>query len=468
MLADMWVYSVVNGAWARVGTQVDLTNRVDRVPTASWPGARARACSVVDSANNLWLLGGVGCDQAGCNAAFGDLWRFTAGAWTLVSGVPARAQPRTATSPGVVDSAACSCDGDRIWVFGGLRPNGNSATNVLWRYDIRTAHWTQFAPTAVSLDAPSVHYGTPGSFSSASWPGPHTVVAGAARVTNDGWFMVFGGLGIASNNVGGLMEPLSDLWAWNIYTHQWAHMPSSITTLAADSPLVAPVAPGARVGARIAVMSNSTVVMSGGADPLGGPGFYTGDLWEFNLITRNWKLLFVSDDRTRDFLFEADRAANLLYIGFGLDRDLFMHRTGRGVRVSRERREDPRDFSRLTAAHATVRRRWARLPRTLGSSGDDDSAAHSQHVPTAAVPVLPARLASGGLRGGRHVSRAGEPDAERRNAGGAQRGRACGHRGGRALRQRCAQRHVCCRRARFGHDADAGCVRGHSRRILAS
>lgn len=50
------------------------------------PGARVAAVSWTDAAGNLWLFGGLGHKSSGMGVFFNDLWKYSAGEWTWMSG----------------------------------------------------------------------------------------------------------------------------------------------------------------------------------------------------------------------------------------------------------------------------------------------------------------------------------------------------------------------------------------------
>src|SRR6266851_4607758 len=51
-----------------------------------YPGARTNAVSWTDASGNFWLFGGFGKDGAGTLGFLNDLWEYTGGTWTFISG----------------------------------------------------------------------------------------------------------------------------------------------------------------------------------------------------------------------------------------------------------------------------------------------------------------------------------------------------------------------------------------------
>jgi hypothetical protein len=50
------------------------------------PGARDTSASWIDASGTVWLFGGFGYDSTGSYAYLNDLWKFSGGEWTWVSG----------------------------------------------------------------------------------------------------------------------------------------------------------------------------------------------------------------------------------------------------------------------------------------------------------------------------------------------------------------------------------------------
>jgi N-acetylneuraminic acid mutarotase len=50
------------------------------------PGARSNSVTWVDASGNFWIFGGFGFDSNGTQGQLNDLWRYSAGRWTWMSG----------------------------------------------------------------------------------------------------------------------------------------------------------------------------------------------------------------------------------------------------------------------------------------------------------------------------------------------------------------------------------------------
>jgi hypothetical protein len=82
------------------------------------PGARVSAVTWTDAAGNFWLFGGDGYDSAGSLDYLNDLWKYSAGQWTWMSGSNLAREPGTygtqgTAAPGNVPGARF---GDTGWI----------------------------------------------------------------------------------------------------------------------------------------------------------------------------------------------------------------------------------------------------------------------------------------------------------------------------------------------------------------
>ena len=113
------------------------------------PGARDSAVSWTDATGNFWLFGGYGYDSTGTQGELGDLWKYSAGEWTWVSGSDVigpegtygtQGTAATGNSPGARLNAVSWVDtSGNLWLFGGYYnpdPNeGGANFNDLWKYE---------------------------------------------------------------------------------------------------------------------------------------------------------------------------------------------------------------------------------------------------------------------------------------------------------------------------------------------
>ena len=86
---DLWQYT--NGEWTWMGgsNQAEQPGAYGTMGTAApsnIPGARWEATCWTDPQGNFWLYGGLGIDSQGTRGLLGDLWRYSKGEWTWMSG----------------------------------------------------------------------------------------------------------------------------------------------------------------------------------------------------------------------------------------------------------------------------------------------------------------------------------------------------------------------------------------------
>ena len=221
-LNDLWTFSPVTGewTWVRGSSTANPSAGYGTLGTAASsndPGGRFAAASWRDSADNLWLFGGIALD-----GYHNDLWKFTPNTnqWTWVSG------PNTPNGLGVYgtqgSSAAVNVPGSRIaaaswidasgnfWLFGGdgvSSPQTSSLFNDLWMYSPGTGQWTWISGSS-SGDLAGV-YGTLGAAAPTNAPGGRG--GAAAWIDGTGNLWLFGGTGTDSPTAG---AELNDLWQY--------------------------------------------------------------------------------------------------------------------------------------------------------------------------------------------------------------------------------------------------------------
>src|SRR5580704_5686778 len=238
LLNDLWKLDGTTGQW----TWVSGSNTVN--PSGSYgvkgtpavtnvPGPRQAHISWIDGSGNFWLFGGFDLDSTGSQAALNDLWEFSAGQWTWVSGANVANQTGVYGAQGVAaatnvpgarwSSAAWADASGNLWLFGrqGYDSTGNGSLSDVWKYDLSAGQWIwEKGPGSVSqagiyglVPGPIIYPfvgDDPGSrFAPGYWyvfdPG-----------TQSSYFWMFGGEGFdsAGTNGNGL---LSDLWRYLPY-----------------------------------------------------------------------------------------------------------------------------------------------------------------------------------------------------------------------------------------------------------
>jgi len=297
---ELWKFS--SGQWTWVGG-VNTLNPSGTYGTkgtaaaANVPGGRVHAISWIDASNNLWLFGGEGFDSAGNFGQLNDLWKFSGGQWTWVSGANTRNQAGVysgspnALVPGArLGSVSWIDAGGNLWLFGGQ--DGNSlALNVrefndLWKYTVGTDQWTFVSGSNVA-DIKGT-YGTLGVASAANVPGARHGAVGWKDASGNMW--LFGGYGHDSSGTLPLGQ-MNDLWKFD--GTQWTWMKGSNirdqdgvygTLGTADAANV----PGARFFATGQIDGSGNLWLFGGQ----GYGLLSigelNDLWKYSISTGQW------------------------------------------------------------------------------------------------------------------------------------------------------------------------------------
>ena len=170
-LNDLWEFNAsalspdftgTAGVWSwQSGGNTFLTDQNGIYPpnVNPYPGARTNAVSWTDAAGNFWLFGGFGKDGAGTLGFLNDLWEYSGGTWTFVSGSSVANQIGVGYgTPGV--ASASNVPGGRqeavgwadtagnLWLFGGEGEDGNNPPTAngilddLWEYNIASKQWT--------------------------------------------------------------------------------------------------------------------------------------------------------------------------------------------------------------------------------------------------------------------------------------------------------------------------------------
>jgi len=220
-LNDMWKCSA--GEWTWMGGsnlyEQQGTYGTLGVPAANnIPGSRAQAASWTDPSGNFWLFGGINYDLNGSIGQFNDLWKFSNGEWTWVSGSNVVNQhavygtqgvPTPDNVPGARNLSVSWIDASgNLWLFGGSQSGG--LVNDLWKYG--NGEWTWMAGSSEPFVAGV--YGTKGAPAAGNTPGARQ--AAVSWTDSSGNFWLFGGNGLDAVGNEGV---LSDLWKYS--NGQW-------------------------------------------------------------------------------------------------------------------------------------------------------------------------------------------------------------------------------------------------------
>lgn len=302
-LGDLWKYSA--GEWTWMGgsnlvNQPGTYGKLGVADAANTPGARSGAAAWTDASGNFWLFGGGGVDAQGDNGEFNDMWMYSKGQWTWMSGPNT---PNVAGSFGQQGVAAASnlpeprisaatwvdASGD-LWLFGGEKGTGGGSDEVLgwfgdlWKYS--AGQWTWVGgQTGVNQGG---SYGVLGKADPANTPGSRT--GAAVWTAKSGEVFLFGGFGYDKNDIFG---DLSDLWSYSGGQWTWLGGPDTdevpgsygILGVAAASNL-----PGARDTSNAWMDASGDLWLFGGAG-LGSVETFSlslGDTWRYSKGEWTW------------------------------------------------------------------------------------------------------------------------------------------------------------------------------------
>jgi hypothetical protein len=146
---DLWKYS--GGQWTWMGgfklaNQTGIYGIQGTSSANNLPGARQAGLSWTDAAGNGWLFGGNGHYGPSSVGELNDLWKFSNGQWTWVSGSSLGNQSSSygtegSLAPGNTPAGRTSStrwvDGNgNLWLFGGWALTGATSGNLndLWMY----------------------------------------------------------------------------------------------------------------------------------------------------------------------------------------------------------------------------------------------------------------------------------------------------------------------------------------------
>jgi len=292
-LDDLWKYNA--GQWTWVGgSSVGTQNRAgiygtQGVPApVNQPGARSDAVSWTDRFGNFWLFGGLGIDSAGTLGNLNDLWKYSAGQWTWMSGSNLANQTGVYGSLGTaapgnipgarIEAAGWTDSAGNLWLFGGATGSNGSffVFNDLWKYS--SGQWTWVSGS--NLFNQRGTYGTQGTAAASNTPGSR--VLATAWTDASGNFWLFGG---DSFDSAGALGQINDLWKFSGGQWTWVNGSNLISRPGAygtQGTAAANNTPGARWGTASWVDGSGNLWLFGGDgyDANGTLGFMN-DLWKY-------------------------------------------------------------------------------------------------------------------------------------------------------------------------------------------
>ena len=298
-LNDLWEYSA--GEWTWIGGsnffgQNGTYGTLGTAAPGNIPGARELAARWVDSSGNFWLFGGWGADSNGHIYVLNDLWEYSAGQWTWMSGADIYGQQGTygtlgTAAPGNVPGAReypvtwIDSTGN-LWLFGGWGEDSTSTTgalNDLWMFS--AGEWTWMGGSNLANQTGT--YGTRGTSAPGNIPGGRQYAQ--SWTDSSGNFWLFGGYGFGSS---GSQGTLNDLWKYSAGEWTWESGGNSIGQVGNYGTLgivASTNVPGSRGGAAawIDTAGNFWLLGGQGVDSTGVYGDLN-DLWKYSSGSWTW------------------------------------------------------------------------------------------------------------------------------------------------------------------------------------
>ncbi len=287
--AGLWTW--VNGS--NITNQAGSYGTQGSTSMSNVPGARSGAVSWTDASGDLWLFGGYGYDSIGSPGLLNDLWKYSAGQWTWMSGSNLLNQPGTygtlgtaapSNVPGARQNAVSWSDAlGNLWLFGGMNALGGTKTlpsylNDLWRFS--GGDWTWMGGSNIANQVGV--YGTQGTADPSNVPGARGFAS--SWTDSDGNLWLFGG--------GVTLEYFNDMWKYE--AGQWTWMSGSNQTNQAGNYGTQGIAapgnvPGSRGAATVWTDAAGSVLVFGGDgfDATGASGFLN-DLWRYSAGEWTW------------------------------------------------------------------------------------------------------------------------------------------------------------------------------------
>jgi N-acetylneuraminic acid mutarotase len=227
-LNDLWKYSGGQWTWmsgSNIANQAGTYGTLGTPAPGNVPGARVWAVDWTDAAGSLWLFGGYGLDSAGTDDLLNDLWKYSGGEWTWMSGSDVVDQlgsygTKGVAAPSNVPAAkylavSWTDKTGNFWLFGGWgplnAPNGYTTfPNDLWKYS--AGQWTWMSGSDGSSTGEYGSCGTEGTAAPDNVPGTHT--GGVSWTDQAGNLWLFGGMGYGCGGTGSGSGRLNQLWMY--------------------------------------------------------------------------------------------------------------------------------------------------------------------------------------------------------------------------------------------------------------
>jgi hypothetical protein len=301
-LNDIWFYNISSQTWTQVAggaNEPGVYGTKGVAAAGNLPGGRWGATGRLDASGNLWLFGGYGYDSTGALGLLNDLWEFSGGEWTWVSGsnvvnpdgvYGTQGTAATSNVPGGRQASMSWLDKNgNFWLFGGynLSPSGQpTAFNDLWEFSAGQWTWVSGSNTVNQ----TATYGTQGVAAATNVPGARWSSAAWSDLDLNGntrlW--LYGGQGYDATANGSL----GDLWSFDGGQWTWVKGPSSVDQDGvyglSPTPITWPYVgnyPGSRWG------SGYWIDKSGQLWMFGGQGFDSSSTSGNGLLNDLWRYL---------------------------------------------------------------------------------------------------------------------------------------------------------------------------------
>ncbi len=289
-LSDLWTFS--NNQWTWIGGsdmayQTGIYGTKGSASATNWLGARGDALTWTDADGTFWLFGGFGFDSTGTRGYLNDLWKYSGGQWTWVSGSQTCNQAGSYGSKGT--ASASNVPGGRyysvawlgkdgsFWLYGGAGFDSTGQVGYmsdLWKYS--GGEWTWVAgPKVWGKDAT---YGTKGTAATGNTPGDRNGEVSWTDSSGNLW--LFGG---EDSNSGAF---LNDVWEFS--NGEWTWVAGSSTeqqgVYGTQSVAGAGNTPGGRSFPVVWQDVSGNVWITGGfgLDSTGRTLNFLSDLWKYS------------------------------------------------------------------------------------------------------------------------------------------------------------------------------------------
>lgn len=205
---ELWKFDGSDWIWMDGETETNFTS-LTSPPQVSF------SSFVVDSNNSFWLWGG-----RSYIGVINDLWKYSNGEWTFVSGSLTPAHKGFADQKGVYSSSLLPAsrrrfaywmdNQDNLWIFGGDKIS--QRFNDLWKYSTKTNEWIWLSGgNATNVEVEPPNYGIKYVSSPSNVPPARTHLS-AQAVDSKGNLWLTGG----SNG-----PPFDDIWIYNGENWVW-------------------------------------------------------------------------------------------------------------------------------------------------------------------------------------------------------------------------------------------------------